>query len=318
MIGKMSDNSFKNFFSRAWEFIKSVAKIVWNYLKIAKMEWIVMIGLFALDLISKTIVEKTLGYHNELTLIPNFLAFELIPNYNAAYGADFVSKWLGTMGARIFFSVFAVAASVAFILVLIKNKGKSKVFRIGIAMFVAGAMGNCIDRMFIGWVRDFVHFTFQPYIFNIADAELIFGVVLIVVYFLFLYRDSDKRKEQPTAPLVDDLGEIAPVDMTAETGESSDAGETAPVDGIDATVQDVTVDDGVENETPSGEAPAENAEKVAAERTESAPKKSAPAKRRAKRSAEKPVSDGQVEQVEQDGVKSVVVENGVDTERDDT
>lgn len=218
----MSENPVKNFFIRAGKFIKRIAKIVWEYLKVAKMEWIVMVSLFLLDILSKTIVEKTLGFNNAVTVIPHFLDINLIPNYNAAYGADFISNWLGPMGARIFFSVFAVAASVAFILVLIKNKGKSKVFRIGIAMFVAGAMGNCIDRMFIGYVRDFVHFTFQPYIFNIADAELVFGVVLIVVYFIFLYKDHGKKKEE-SAPLVDELGEIDPVDMTAATAEKPKA-----------------------------------------------------------------------------------------------
>lgn len=257
----MPENSFTKFFSRVWEFIKRVAKTVWEYLKVAKMEWIVMVSLFALDLISKTVVEKTLGYHNELTLISNFLAIDLIPNYNAAYGADFISNWLGAMGARIFFSVFAVAASVAFVLVLIRNKGKSKVFRIGIAMFVAGAMGNCMDRMFIGWVRDFVHFTFQPYIFNIADAELVFGVLLIVIYFVFLYKDSGKRKE--SEPLTDELGALDPVDVTVQTGGVQAQTKTQPDDSdpdIEAAVTDEQASSAKEGVAENADIPIEQNE----------------------------------------------------------
>lgn len=222
----MPENSVKNFFGNVGKFIKRIAKIVWEYLKVAKMEWILMVSLFALDLITKSVVQHTVSPSSPVVLIPNFLQICYTTNDGAAYGSDWVAKILGSkMASRIFYSVFAVAASVAMVLILIRNKGKSKVFRIGIAMFVAGAMGNCIDRMFIGYVRDFVHFTFQQYIFNIADAELVFGVVLIVVYFIFLYKDSGKKSEEP-APLGDVLGEIEPVDM-AEAAKSETASESS-------------------------------------------------------------------------------------------
>ncbi len=98
----------------------------WEYLKVAKMEWIVMICLFAADLISKSIVDATVDRGETVVIIPKFLNVHNIYNYAAAFGTSFIKDLLGGIGARIFFSVFAVAASVAFVLVLIKNKGKSK------------------------------------------------------------------------------------------------------------------------------------------------------------------------------------------------
>ncbi len=213
------------------------------------MEWIVLISVFAVDLAVKAIVENFLDYDTSVTLIPYFLNARKVHNYSAAFGSSTLNSWLGATGARIFFCVFAVAASVAFILVLIRQKGKSRVFRISLALFVAGAMGNCIDRMFLGYVRDFIEFVYLgltinnrttwPYVFNIADVALVTGVILIIFYFLFLYKDTDKKKQlgdtaenvelkpadAPQSVAENDLnGEHDTVDGSAETGNARDEG----------------------------------------------------------------------------------------------
>lgn len=221
----MQNNAFTTKLKSIWAFIKRIALRVWAYLKVAKMEWIVLISLFAFDLISKAIVEATVAYNGVVTIIPYFLNVHRMHNYNAAFGSDFIRGWFGNIGARIFFCVFAVAASVALAILLIKNKGKSKWFRVSLALFIAGAMANCMDRMFLGYVRDFVEFVYFGqtwfgrqtwYVFNIADTELVIGVVMIVIYFLFLYKDTGKKKENEL--LTDELGEIDPVDSTANAG----------------------------------------------------------------------------------------------------
>lgn len=168
-----------------------------------------MISVFVLDLVAKSLVENFLDYDTTVPMIPYFLNARKVHNYNAAFGSSTLTSWIGGTGARIFFCVFAVAASVAFILVLIRNKGKSRVLRISLALFVAGAMGNCIDRMILGYVRDFIEFVYfggtiggrttWAYVFNIADVALVTGVCLIILYFLVLYRDSDKKKESEEA-----------------------------------------------------------------------------------------------------------------------
>ncbi len=181
--------------------IKAVKKIV-AYLKVAKMEWIVMIALFALDLISKAIVNATTYVGQSVVLIPNFLNITNVHNYNAAFGSDLIQNALGSMGSRILFCIFAVAASVAFVIILVRHKGGNKLFRVALAMVTAGAMGNCIDRMFLGYVRDFIEFVYfgleiwgqkSFWVFNFADAELVVGVIMIVVYFIFIYKEKDDK-----------------------------------------------------------------------------------------------------------------------------
>lgn len=256
--------------TRVWQAVKRYAAKVWNYLKVAKMEYIVMASLFALDLISKAIVNATTGVNQTVVLIPNFLNIHNIHNYDAAFGSEWMTNALGSMGSRILFSIFAVIASVVFIFILIRNKGGNRLLRVAFAMLVAGALGNCIDRMFLGYVRDFVEFVYfgftigghdSFYVFNIADAELVIGVILVLIYFIFMYRDKPEDKK---AVLVDgadgttatDDG-IAPSADTADTADgSTDAtGETTSAEETSAIDRDSGGD--LSDETPTEQTPTE-------------------------------------------------------------
>ncbi|MBD5132075.1 MAG: signal peptidase II [Clostridiales bacterium] len=268
----MPKKSFKNTAQVCWAFIKRIAKHVWEYLKVAKMEWIVLLAVFAFDLISKTIVEHTVAINTTVVVIPKFFNIHRLHNYAAAFGADFLKSWFGDIGARIFYSVFAVAASVAFVLVLIRQKGKSRWFRVAIALFVAGAMGNCIDRMYLGYVRDFIEFEYFGltifgkttwYVFNIADAALVVGVIMMIIYFLFMMRDKDKEvkhaevqsvetpaasEENPDSNATNETDNAEPHEETKETENTEDtetAVETAATvtDESDASGENTTTDD---------------------------------------------------------------------------
>lgn len=225
--------SFKEKLKWLWGEIKIYAARLWAYLKAAKMEYIVMVSLFAVDLISKAIVNATTSVGEVVVLIPKFLNIHNIHNYDAAFGSDLITGWLGSVGTRILFSVFAVAATVVFIIILVKQKGKSRVFRISLAMLAAGAMGNCIDRWALGYVRDFVEFVYfgltiggmdSFYVFNIADAALVIGVVLVVVYFIFIYKDKSEKKPEPAA-------EVNASTESAESGETAASAAESTADG---------------------------------------------------------------------------------------
>lgn len=103
-------------------------------------------------------------------------------------------------------------------------------------MILAGALGNLVDRLFIGKVRDFVEIVFfgcdvpllgeSFAIFNIADAALVVGVILFLVYFIFMYREPKDEDEEaaPDVELYED----------AEGGDDGDSAAPAPdPDGSD-------------------------------------------------------------------------------------
>lgn len=244
-------DGFKNKVKAVWAFIKHTAVRVFNYLKVAKMEWIVIIAVFIFDLVSKSLVENFLDFNQSVPMIPYFLNAHKVHNYSAAFGSSWLRSWMGDIGARIFFCVFAVAASVAFILLLIRNKGKSRVFRIALALFVAGAMGNCIDRMALGYVRDFIEFEYfgltiagsktWAYIFNIADVALVSGVCLTIFYFLFLYRDHDKKKIEFT---LDSDTETDSFELRRQAETESAAKQSVVADEISAAEQTTDNDGG--------------------------------------------------------------------------
>ena len=61
---------------------------------------------------------------------------------------------------------------------------------------MGGAVGNLIDRLFLGYVRDFISLDFLGNfpVFNIADMCLLAGVIVLCVFFLFSYPKLNKGK----------------------------------------------------------------------------------------------------------------------------
>ena len=77
----------------------------------------------------------------------------------------------------------------------------SRVLTVALGLIMAGAMGNCFDRLKFGYVRDFVHFHvdaigFDCAIFNFADNMLVAGAVTLVLYAL---RPEKSAGEEPPA-----------------------------------------------------------------------------------------------------------------------
>jgi signal peptidase II len=75
-------------------------------------------------------------------------------------------------------------------------KIKSKTYSIGFGLILAGAIGNFVDRIAFGYVRDFIMFDFWKTfpIFNFADCCIVIGCILVCVYFLFLSSDNKSEK----------------------------------------------------------------------------------------------------------------------------
>jgi signal peptidase II len=61
-----------------------------------------------------------------------------------------------------------------------KHISKEKWMQYAFALFLGGTIGNMIDRLLIGYVTDFVYFSFWP-AFNVADACLSIAVVVIII-----------------------------------------------------------------------------------------------------------------------------------------
>lgn len=137
------------------------------------------------------------GTHIRLTypwpLLP-FLDFTVVWNRGISYG---LFQQDGDLGRWILTSVKLVAALVLFFWL---RKAENRLEAIGIGLIIGGAIGNAIDRMLHGAVFDFVHFhigTFSWYVFNVADAAIVIGVILMIVGPFFGFVRGDDAKDSP-------------------------------------------------------------------------------------------------------------------------
>ena len=131
--------------------------------------------------------------NQDVCIIKNFFYFTYATNTGA--GWSFLS---GVSWAQTFFKVTTVIALAIMLFFsvysLIKNK---KWLFISFSLCIAGAVGNFIDRIINGFVIDFISFIFGNYnfpVFNVADICLTVGVIMLIVYLLFLDDNGVLRK----------------------------------------------------------------------------------------------------------------------------
>ena len=90
--------------------------------------------------------------------------------------------------------VFIVVTSVvilAFVFLLLKYGKTSKLFSIASMLIIGGGIGNLIDRIYLGYVVDYLSLSFFPPVCNFADYCISGGTVLLVIYLLF-FSEMDK------------------------------------------------------------------------------------------------------------------------------
>lgn len=133
--------------------------------------------------------------HNAIEVIKDVLDFRYIGNSGGAFGI-FSDSVMG----RIFLILFTIIVIAAVIYFMIKKKPKSKLLITSLTLLVGGALGNFIDRIFRGFVIDFIQIKFIDFpIFNVADCFVVVGAILLALYILFFSPDfpkSDKNKEK--------------------------------------------------------------------------------------------------------------------------
>ena len=140
-------------------------------------------GLIAADLLTKLAASK-LG-NREVVLIPGVLSFSYIENHGAAFGIMQGRQWL-----LIVISAVMIAAAVVFYIRRIRDI-QYRYLRVLIVFLVAGALGNMIDRIMLGYVRDFIYFKLIHFpVFNVADIYVTVSAVLILIW-IILHDDSD-------------------------------------------------------------------------------------------------------------------------------
>ena len=128
------------------------------------------------DQISKTVVRSTMTLYESITVIPGFFHLTYITNDGMAFGINF------PFGIYIF-STISIILTVILFWYLWTIREENIILRSGVAMILAGAIGNLIDRLFLGEVVDFLDFMIGDvhwYVFNLADSFVTIGMGIIL------------------------------------------------------------------------------------------------------------------------------------------
>lgn len=173
------------------------------------------------DIVSKHLVHSSMAMGENRTIIPYLFNFEHHHNTGVAWGLGGNNSAL-----MIVFTILNLLVAAALGFLLIKYGKRSKVLCIALGLIIAGALGNCIDRIFprdpVG-VCDFIQFAFWTSfpIFNFADISVICGLVTLLIYIIFIYKEPKKE----TAKISETTG-VSEVENN--TLKESDAGANVP------------------------------------------------------------------------------------------
>ena len=151
------------------------------------LRWLWLTGLVVvLDQVSKQWLSAVLHYHEPFAVIPYF-NLTLMHNSGAAF------SFLADAGGwqRWFFAAVALIASTAITLWLRGLKPHQRWEAAALAMVLGGALGNLWDRLWYGYVIDFLDVYYGNYhwpAFNIADTAITIGAAMLIIDLLFMQR----------------------------------------------------------------------------------------------------------------------------------
>lgn len=176
-----------NFTAKIKEACKEIVK---------KKKYLLFFSLIPLivDIITKNIIKSTMDLYSSVPVIDGFFNIVYVLNPGAAF--SFLHD-MNDSYRQIFFVTVTIIA--VFILFYIFAVEKSKLSITGFALIIGGAVGNLIDRIYIGKVVDFLDFYYSTYhfpAFNVADSCITVGVSLIIIDILFLNKKKQADKEQ--------------------------------------------------------------------------------------------------------------------------
>jgi len=140
-----------------------------------------IVAVFALDQWSKWAIKTSFNLYQSKPVIQDFFHLTYVTNDGMAFGLNFPG------GIYLFSAVSIILTGVIFFY-LWKEQHNHILMRLGLALILAGAVGNLIDRILFGTVVDFFDFMIAGhhwYIFNIADSSVTVGMT-IFLYFSFI------------------------------------------------------------------------------------------------------------------------------------
>lgn len=149
---------------------------------------IISVLLIMADRLTKILTVKNLDLGESVTVIPKILDFTYVKNTGAAFSILENATWI--------LSIISVLFCIGEVWYFIKKKPESRLLKTALVLIFAGALGNAIDRIFLGYVIDFIEITFISFpVFNVADIAITLGAGLLILYELFFNPENEKGEK---------------------------------------------------------------------------------------------------------------------------
>lgn len=155
--------------------------------------WLSVVA-FILDLFTKWLVVSRFELYESVNILPIF-NLTYVRNYGAAF--SFLADHSGWQ--KYFFVLIAVVISALLLFWLAKTPRQKILVNSAYALIIGGALANMTDRLYHGFVVDFLDFYWQIYhypVFNVADIAICVGAGLLILDYLKNERKQVKGKDE--------------------------------------------------------------------------------------------------------------------------
>jgi len=133
------------------------------------MFWIVAVSVFTVDRVTKLAILNSFALGESISILP-FLSLTYVQNTGTAFGLFKNAS-----------ALFLIFASLVSAYILYTYRRYSGITLAALALLLAGALGNLLDRILYGSVIDFVNFHVWP-VFNIADSAIFIAIILLLFH----------------------------------------------------------------------------------------------------------------------------------------
>lgn len=146
---------------------------------------VLLVFFVALDQLTKYLAVRYLSGNRDILLIPEVFHLHYLENRGAAFGILQNHSWVFLLASLL------ILLCGIYVFVRMPHTGYYRPLHFLGIVLVAGGLGNTIDRLFRGYVVDFLYFVLIDFpVFNVADIYVVVSCILICILIMTVYREE--------------------------------------------------------------------------------------------------------------------------------
>lgn len=156
--------------------------------KIKKNKKVLLISIFIICLVAIDQITKFFIVGYEKNIINDFLKICIVQNYGGAFG-------VGQTGTMTFIITNVIVIGIIIRFMHMQEKQIDKRTYFALSLIIAGAIANLIDKLFKGYVVEFI--VIKSLAFNFADVLIVLGWILLALFFAtYTYKIKNKKGDK--------------------------------------------------------------------------------------------------------------------------